>query len=880
MKKLSASLTLIPPDWNGNDPCLWSGIKCDNSKRVTSISLAFKGVSGTLPSDLNQLSQLRILALQNNRISGPLPTLANLANLEEIYLDNNNFTSIPSTFFTGLTNLQKMTMNQNANLAPWTIPEDLKDSSSLVYFYASNTNAMGVIPDIFGSFPNLESLRLSYNNLTGPLPKSFAGSGLQSIWLNNQLFGLSGSIDVIGTMNQLTQVWLHGNAFTGPIPDLSKCTSLFDIQLRANQLIGVIPNSLMSLPQLANVSLANNKFQGAYPTFRSGIQVNLGTTNTFCVPNPGPCAPEVTALLDVAGNLGYPLNLQNSWEGNDPCQGWNFITCDAQKKNVIAVNLAKQHFSGKISSAFGNLTSLKSLLLNDNNLSGPIPTILSKMNQLQTLDVSNNNLSGQIPDFPAGLKVTMTGNKYLGKDLDEDGNPVSTFPGANSSPGVVAGAVVAAVIFLAVVAFVIYRCYTMKRKQKIGLVTLPQNGFRQETGKNGSVGASFGYGGSLRDLRSQSSNISEVQFFDGGNVAISIEVLREVTNNFGEENILGRGGFGVVYKGVLHDGTQIAVKRMESAGMGTKGMNEFQSEIAVLTKVRHRHLVGLLGFCINGNERLLVYEFMPQGTLAEHLYEWNELGCPPLTWVQRVAIALDVARGVEYLHSLAQQSFIHRDLKSTNILLGDDMRAKVADFGLVKNAPDGKYSVETRLAGTFGYLAPEYAATGRVTTKVDVYAYGVVVMELITGRKALDDTMPDEKSHLVTWFRRILINMDNIRKAIDPSLDPDDETFRNICKVAELAGHCTARDPSQRPDMGHAVNILAPLVEQWKPSSHDEGDDYGSHLSLARSLERWNDEDSSSRIVGDSFYNSSLIVNPGSTKASGFTDTFNSAEAR
>lgn len=211
-------------------------------------------------------------------------------------------------------------------------------------------------------------------------------------------------------------------------------------------------------------------------------------------------------------------------------------------------------------------------------------------------------------------------------------------------------------------------------------------------------------------MQSQTSgDHGELPVFEGGKVAISIEVLRQVTDNFNEVNILGRGGFGIVYKGVLHDGTNIAVKRMESGAMGTKGMKEFQAEIAVLTKVRHRHLVALLGYCINGHERLLVYEYMPQGTLSQHVFEWEELGFQPLSWKQRVTIALDVARGVEYLHSLAQQSFIHRDLKPSNILLSDDMRAKVADFGLVKNAPDGKYSVETRLAGTFGYLAPEYA---------------------------------------------------------------------------------------------------------------------------------------------------------------------------
>lgn len=189
----------------------------------------------------------------------------------------------------------------------------------------------------------------------------------------------------------------------------------------------------------------------------------------------------------------------------------------------------------------------------------------------------------------------------------------------------------------------------------------------------------------------------------------SIAVLKAVTSNFSEDNVLGRGGFGVVYRGELDDGTQVAVKRMEASVVSNKGLSEFQSEIAVLTKVKHRHLVGLLGYCTDGSERLLVYEYMPQGTLAQHLFDYKTLGEKPLTWKMRLIIALDVARGLEYLHNLAHRSFIHRDLKPSNILLTDDFRAKVSDFGLVKLAPEGKYSVETRLAGTFGYLAPEYA---------------------------------------------------------------------------------------------------------------------------------------------------------------------------
>ncbi|KAK4369801.1 hypothetical protein RND71_009276 [Anisodus tanguticus] len=191
---------------------------------------------------------------------------------------------------------------------------------------------------------------------------------------------------------------------------------------------------------------------------------------------------------------------------------------------------------------------------------------------------------------------------------------------------------------------------------------------------------------------------------------------------------------------------------MENGIITGKGLTEFKSEIAVLTQVRHRHLVGLLGYCLDGNEKLLVYEYMPQGTLSQHLFNWAEEGLKPLEWTKRLTIALDVARGVEYLHSLAHQSFIHRDLKPSNILLGDDMRAKVADFGLVRLAPEGKGAIETRIAGTFRYLAPEYGVTGRVTIKVAVFSFGVILMELITGRKALDESQPEESMHIVTWF--------------------------------------------------------------------------------------------------------------------------------
>ncbi|KAL6582181.1 Receptor-like kinase tmk4 [Orobanche minor] len=890
MSSLLSSLSPAPPRWSASTPfCNWTNVNCDStSSYVTSIDLNSASVSGSLPPELNQLFQLKSLAVQKNSLSGTLPSFENMTSLEQIYLDENDFTSVPNNFLLGLPNLQTFSISENNNLGPWQIPSYLAESTNLVTFYASNASITGIVPDIFGYFPNLLNLRLSYNNLTGSLPGSFSGSEIRNLWLNNQKQGLSGRIDVLGNMVQLEQAWLHANMFSGGIPDISRCTSLFDLQLRDNRFTGVVPPSLMILPNLVNITLQNNKLQGPFPEFPRGAKVDIGNTNSFCLNRPGPCDPQVSTLLDVAADLGYPVSLAESWQGNNACADWRFISCDSQGRNVTVVNMARQGFSGTISPAFANLSYLRNLVLNNNNLTGAIPSALTSLPQLQIVDLSSNNLSGPLLVFPSSVRFIYAGNLLLGRNetsggaggsIRPKGLPSGSSPGSRKGSGsaaVIAGVIVAVLVFIGVVFFVSYKCYVKRRHKRFGRVEGSEQ--RKELVKPSGAN---GYGGVPSELQSQSSgDHSEIPNFEGGNVTISIQVLRQVTNNFSEENVLGRGGFGVVYKGELHDGTKIAVKRMESGVMGTKGLNEFQAEIAVLTKVRHRHLVALLGYCINGNERLLVYEYMPQGTLSQHLFEWQEHGCQPLTWKQRVTIALDVARGVEYLHGLAQQSFIHRDLKPTNILLTDDMRAKVADFGLVKNAPDGKYSVETRLAGTFGYLAPEYAATGRVTTKVDVYAFGVVLMEIVTGRKALDETLPDERSHLVTWLRRILINKDNLRKSVDQILDPDDDTYESICKVAELAGHCTAREPFQRPDMGHAVNVLGPLVEQWKPSRPEEEDAYSIDLqmSLPQALQRWQANEGTSRMFDDFSYSQTQSSIP--SKPSGFVNSFSSMDCR
>ncbi|GER57349.1 receptor-like kinase [Striga asiatica] len=887
MAQLAKSISPSPPGWTGPNFCKWQGISCDSSARVTSINLASKSLTGTIPSHLTQLSALKTLSLQRNKLSGPLPPLSDLPSLQEAYLDENNFESFPTGFLSGLTSLQTFSIQNNTNLPAWTIPDTLKDSSSLTTFIASKANVVGQIPDIFDSLPNFQTLRLSYNNMTGHLPASFGKSGMQTLMLNNQMSGFSGPLIVLGSMAQLQTVWLQSNRFSGPIPDLSACTELTDLQLRDNTLTGIVPDSLTRLPKLKNVGLQNNKFQGPMPRFLPSLQVSLGTTNSFCLSSPGPCDPQVTALLEAAHAMNYPPILADSWEGNDPCQDWNFVTCE--KGRVTIVNLGRKNFTGMISASYANLTDLKSLFLNDNNLFRTVPPSLATLTHLQTLDLSNNNLSGKIPTFASTVTVKLSGNVNIGKDVpiayppefqNENDTTANGGGGENGSFGgshskVVSNLVIAIPIFffvfvLSVVGVIIF-CRRKKNKNSWGSGKSGRKSEKKKiSGNNVEDQENEIIKSPVSKSKSKSSShttesplqTSDYQIHDGGNITIPIEVLREATDNFNEKAVLGKGGFGIVYRGKLHDGTQIAVKRMESSMLSDKGLHEFKAEIEVLTKVRHRHLVALHGFCDNGSERLLVYEYMTQGCLGQHLFHWKEMKGPTLDWNQRVTIALDVARGVEYLHSLAQQSFIHRDLKPSNILLGDDMRAKVADFGLVRSAPDGNYSVETRLAGTFGYLAPEYAATGRVTTKVDVYAFGVILMEIITGRKALDDSLTDERSHLVTWFRRIIPDKGAVRSALDPVLLSilDEETFSSILKVAELAGHCTARESYQRPDMSHVVSVLSPLVESWKPAADEEDDEdslgLDMNMSLPQVLQKWKANEDSSSTMSSSFFNS------------------------
>ncbi|KGN59207.1 receptor-like kinase TMK3 [Cucumis sativus] len=895
-----------------NDPCgnKWPSVFCDGS-RVAQIQVQGFGLKGPLPQNFNQLSMLSNIGLQKNQFSGPLPSFNGLKNLQYAFLNYNNFTSIPADFFTGLDNLEVLALDGN-NLngsSGWMFPPALSNSVQLTNLTCMSCNLVGPLPDFLGSMSSLSVLSLSGNRLTGGIPASFKDMVLTRFWLNNQVGdGMSGSIDVVTTMTSLNSLWLHGNHFSGTIPDnIGDLSLLQDLNLNGNEFVGLIPKSLGDM-SLKNLDLNNNNFMGPIPKFKAS-KVSY-SSNQLCQTEEGvACAPQVMALIEFLGAMGYPLRLVSAWTGNDPCEGpWLGLNC--RSGDVSVINLPKFNLNGTLSPSLANLISLAEVRLQNNNLSGTIPSNWTGLKSLTLLDLSGNNISPPVPRFSSTVKLSTGGNPLLdgkqspsseigGPSPSDSRSPPATEPSSNSGNGVrqtssrskasIIVSTVVPVVSVVVVAFVaiplsIYFCKKRKRNGQApsSLVVHPRDPSDPNNlvkivvanNTNNSTSTASGSGSGSRNY----SGFGDSHVIETGNLVISVQVLRNVTNNFSSENELGRGGFGVVYRGELDDGTKIAVKRMESGVISSKALDEFQSEIAVLSKVRHRHLVSLLGYSVAGNERLLVYEYMPEGALSRHLFHWESFKLEPLSWKRRLNIALDVARGMEYLHSLAHQSFIHRDLKSSNILLGDDFRAKISDFGLVKLAPDGERSVVTRLAGTFGYLAPEYAVTGKITTKADVFSFGVVLMELLTGLMALDEDRSEESQYLAAWFWHIKSDKEKLMAAVDPSLGCKEDISESICIIAELAGHCTAREPTQRPDMGHAVNVLAPLVEKWKPIDDDteeySGIDYS--LPLNQMVKGWQESE------GSDFSYVDLQDSKGSipSRPTGFADSFTSVDGR
>ncbi|KAL9239088.1 hypothetical protein vseg_013440 [Gypsophila vaccaria] len=350
----------------------------------------------------------------------------------------------------------------------------------------------------------------------------------------------------------------------------------------------------------------------------------------------------------------------------------------------------------------------------------------------------------------------------------------------------------------------------IKSANSVGPVfTSPTN---KKTGAGSALSSSIACSTSMSLLTSIPAYALPVKTF-------SLLELEKATDKFSSRRILGEGGFGRVYHGILEDRVEVAVKLL--TGNNENGDREFIAEVEILSRLHHRNLVKLIGICIEGRRWCLVYELVHNGSVESHLHGADaEKG--PLDWDARLKIALGAARGLAYLHEDSNPRVIHRDFKASNVLLEDDCTPKVADFGLAREATEGSEHVSTRVMGTFGYVAPEYAMTGHLLVKSDVYSYGVVLLELLTGRKPVDMSQPQGQENLVTWARPLLTSREGLEQLVDPNL-AENYNFDDFAKVAAIASMCVHPEVTHRPFMGEVVQALKLIYNDSDENCEDCG---------------------------------------------------------
>ncbi|XP_059290301.1 probable LRR receptor-like serine/threonine-protein kinase At5g45780 isoform X2 [Lycium ferocissimum] len=464
---------------------------------------------------------------------------------------------------------------------------------------------------------------------------------------------------------------------------------------------------------------------------------------------------EVAALMSMKNKMRDEYHVLDGWDINsvDPCT-WYMVGCSSEG-NVVSLEMASMGLSGTLSPSIGNLTYLRTLLLQNNQLSGPIPAEIGKLSELLTLDLSGNQFDGEIPRALGrliGLSYLRLSRNRLSGQIPKPVAYLSGLSFLDLSFNNLSGPTPKILAKDYSIAGNSFLCSAL-HMQNCGGVPRPVNETNSDRKTSNHhrwvvsviIGVSCTFILTVMLLvcwvhwyrsRFLTGYVQhDYEFTIGHLKRFSFRELQVATGNFSSKNILGQGGFGIVYKGYLPNRTVVAVKRLRDPSF--TGEVQFQTEVEMIGLAVHRNLLRLYGFCMTSEERLLIYPYMPNGSVADCLRD-NGQDKPSLDWSKRMHIALGAARGLLYLHEQCNPKIIHRDVKAANILLDESFEAVVGDFGLAKLLDCRDSHVTTAVRGTIGHIAPEYLSTGQSSEKTDVFGYGILLFELITGHKALD----------------------------------------------------------------------------------------------------------------------------------------------
>lgn len=826
-----------------------------NLRRMQYLSLGINALSGEIPRELGLLTDLRSLSFSSNNFSGPLPSeLGSLSRLTQIYFDSAGVSGpIPQTF----ANLNSLTIVWGSdNELTGQIPNFIGNWSSLGTLRLQGNSFQGPIPASFSNLTMLTDLRISdLSNGSSSLNFLRDMTSLSTLILRNN--NISGPIpSYFGEFQSLNLLDLSFNNLTGTIPDsLFNHSSLTNMFLGSNKLTGGLPSQ--KSPLLRNIDLSYNELSGSFPSWISAqnLQLNLVSNNlTFegsntsalpsgleCLQRNFRCNQGPPIYSSFAVNCGGPQITSNDQtvyeEDSEPLGPATYYVTTTRRWAVsnagLAIDSIAPEYRSSSSSQFTNTldselfqsvrVSAGSLRFYGLGLENGNYTV-----RLQFAEVTNPGVRTWENVGRRVFNIYIQGNLEVKDfDLQRETGRVSLRAVSREFTAQVRENYLEIHLFWAGKG----TCCVPRQATYGPLISaisatpnfVPTVSNNPPSSKKSRTGLIVGivvpvtavillslfalYYISQRRKRQKNLEHDEFLGIDARPFTFTYAELRAGTDDFNPSNKLGEGGFGPVYKGTLGDGRVVAVKQLSVASH--QGKSQFLAEIATISAVQHRNLVKLYGCCLEGDKRLLVYEYLENKSLDQLLFGTGSKSLY-LDWKTRFDICLGVARGLAYLHEESRLRIVHRDVKASNILLDSDLTPKISDFGLAKLYDDKKTHISTRVAGTIGYLAPEYAMRGHLTEKADIFSFGVVALEMVSGRPNSDPSLEDDRIYLLEWAWNLHENNKEI-ELVDPTLNEyDADEVRRIIGVALL---CTQASPSLRPATSRVVAMLAGDIE-------------------------------------------------------------------